>query len=109
MICTLYVMVEIGSGGIADPTSRNHDRSSTGRNCNRSSYPDYAGIGTAIAVSTSRIAHPTRTISTILDDQTQVDSKPAGQPEHASLNQCQLIAADRRKNGALGTPSRWWR
>ena len=27
-----------------------------------------------------------------LDDQTQVDSKPAGQPEHASLNQCQLIA-----------------
>ena len=31
----------------------------------------------------------------ILDDQTQVDSKPAGQPEHASLNQCQLIAAHR--------------
>ena len=28
-----------------------------------------------------------------LDDQTQVDSKPAGQPEQASLNQCQLIAA----------------
>ena len=27
-----------------------------------------------------------------LDDQTQVDSKSAGQPEHASLNQCQLIA-----------------
>ena len=27
-----------------------------------------------------------------LDDQTQVDSKPAGQPEHASLNKCQLIA-----------------
>ena len=27
--------------------------------------------------------------------QTQVDSKPAGQPEHASLNQCQLIAANR--------------
>ena len=27
-----------------------------------------------------------------LDDQTQVDSKPADQPEHASLNQCQLIA-----------------
>ena len=27
-----------------------------------------------------------------LDDQTQVDSKPAGQPEHASLNQRQLIA-----------------
>ena len=26
-----------------------------------------------------------------LDDQTQVDSKPAGQPEQASLNQCQLI------------------
>ena len=32
-----------------------------------------------------------------LDDQTQVDSKPAGQPEHASLNQCQLIAANRLK------------
>ena len=32
-----------------------------------------------------------------LDDQTQVDSKPAGQPEHASLNQCQLIAANRPK------------
>ena len=27
-----------------------------------------------------------------LDDRTQVDSKPAGQPEHAGLNQCQLIA-----------------
>ena len=32
-----------------------------------------------------------------LDDQAQVDSKPAGQPEHASLNQCQLIAANRPK------------
>ena len=32
-----------------------------------------------------------------LDDQTQVDSKPAGQPEHASLNQCQLIAVNRPK------------
>ena len=32
-----------------------------------------------------------------LDDQTQVDSKPAGQPEHASRNQCQLIAAIRQK------------
>ena len=29
-----------------------------------------------------------------LDDQTQVDSKPADQPEHASLNKCQLIAAN---------------
>ena len=28
-----------------------------------------------------------------LDDLTQVDSKPAGQPDHANLNQCQLIAA----------------
>ena len=25
----------------------------------------------------------------------QVDSKPAGKPEHASLKQCQLIAANR--------------
>ena len=32
-----------------------------------------------------------------LDDQTQVDSKPAGQPGHASLNRCQLIAANRPK------------
>ena len=31
-------------------------------------------------------------LALILDDQTQVDSKPAGQPEQASLNQCQLIA-----------------
>ena len=36
-------------------------------------------------------------VSHTLDDQTQVDSKPAGQPEHASLNQCQLIAANRPK------------
>ena len=36
-----------------------------------------------------------------LEDQ-HMEWKPAGQPEHASLNQCQLI-------GALGTPSRWWR
>ena len=28
----------------------------------------------------------------VLDDQMQVDLKPAGQPEQASLNQCQLIA-----------------
>ena len=35
-------------------------------------------------------------ISISFDDQTQVDSKPAGQPEHASLNhQCQLKAANR--------------
>ena len=32
-----------------------------------------------------------------LDDQTQVDLKPAGQPEHASLNQCQLIVTNRPK------------
>ena len=32
-----------------------------------------------------------------LDEQTQVDSKPAGQPEHASLNQCQLIASNRQE------------
>ena len=29
----------------------------------------------------------------ILDDQKQVDLKPAGHPEQAILNQCQLIAA----------------
>ena len=46
---------------------------------------------------------------TSLDDQTQVDPKPAGQPEYASLNQCQLIAANRPQIGALGTPSWWWR
>ena len=44
-----------------------------------------------------------------LDDQTQVDSKPSGQPENASLNQCQLIAANRPTIGALGTPRLWWR
>ena len=32
----------------------------------------------------------------ILEDQTQMEWKPAGQPEHASLNQCQLIVANRR-------------
>ena len=30
-----------------------------------------------------------------LDDQTQVDSKPAGQPEQASLDQCQLLATNK--------------
>ena len=35
--------------------------------------------------------------SLTLDDQTQVDSKPTDQPEHASLNQCQLTAANRPK------------
>ena len=45
------------------------------------------------------------TVTTTLDDQTQVNLKPAGQPEHASLNQCQLIAANRPKIGALGTPA----
>ena len=29
-----------------------------------------------------------------LDDQPQVDSKPAGQPKQGSLNQCQQIAAN---------------
>ena len=33
----------------------------------------------------------------ILDDQTQEDSKPAGQPQHVSLNHCQLKAANRPK------------
>ena len=42
--------------------------------------------------------HPVEIVARVnstLDDQTQVDSKPVGQPEHASLNQCQLIAANR--------------
>ena len=34
-------------------------------------------------------------ISFALEDQTQMEWKPAGQPEHASLNQCQLIVANR--------------
>ena len=34
-----------------------------------------------------------------------MDSKPAGQPEHASLNQCQLIAVNRPRIGALDTPN----
>ena len=33
----------------------------------------------------------------ILDDQTQVDSKPASQAEHASLTQCRLKADNRPK------------
>ena len=36
-----------------------------------------------------------KVLPSTLDDQTQVDSKPAGQPEHASLNQCQIIAYNR--------------
>ena len=43
-------------------------------------------------------------VSLILDDQTQVVSKPAGQPEHAGLNQCQLIAANRPINWCSGHP-----
>ena len=35
----------------------------------------------------------------ILDDQTQMDLKSVSQPEHASLNQCQLIATNRSKCG----------
>ena len=38
-----------------------------------------------------------RSLGLILDDQTQVDSKLAFQPGHASLIQCQLIAADKPK------------
>ena len=34
----------------------------------------------------------TKKCPAILDDQTQVGLKPAGQPEQASLNQCQLRA-----------------
>ena len=45
------------------------------------------------------------TIRKTLDDQTQVDSKPAGQPEHASLNQCQLIAANRPKLVLWASPA----
>ena len=36
--------------------------------------------------------HAWSLVGLALDDQTQVDSKPGGQPEHATLNQCQLIA-----------------
>ena len=43
-------------------------------------------------------------VSISLDDQTQVDSKPAGQLEHASLNHCQLIAANRPKELCSGHP-----
>ena len=43
--------------------------------------------------------------SSTLDDQTQVDSKPASQPEHASLNQCQLIVANRPKFVLWASPA----
>ena len=46
-------------------------------------------------------------VNCILDGQTQVDSKPAGQPEHASLNQCQLIAAYKPELVRWAPPS-WW-
>ena len=36
-------------------------------------------------------------LTSTLEGQTQVDSKPAGQSKHTSLNQCQLIAANRPK------------
>ena len=41
----------------------------------------------------SRVSFHIFPVGKVLDDQTQVDSKLAGQPEHASLNQCQLVAA----------------
>ena len=44
-------------------------------------------------------------LATVLDDQTQVDSKPAGQPEQASLNQCQLIAANSPKSVLCAPPA----
>ena len=47
---------------------------------------------TTTSTTTTTIATNT---STTLDDQTQADSKPAGQPEHASLNHCHLIASAR--------------
>ena len=40
----------------------------------------------------------------ILEDQ-HMEWKPAGQPEHASLNQCQLIVANR----CSGHPQLGWR
>ena len=43
--------------------------------------------------------------SSILEDQTQVNSEPAGQPEQASLNQCQLIAANRPKLVLCASPA----
>ena len=38
-----------------------------------------------------------RPMDITLDNQTQVDSKPASPPEHASLNQCQLKSDNRPK------------
>ena len=55
------------------------------------------------------ITKPHNPINHILDDQTQVDLKPIIQPEQASLNQCQLIAANRPILDALRIPSWWWR
>ena len=48
---------------------------------------------------------PQSMVDLTLDDQTQVDSKPAGQPEQASLNQCQLIAANRPKLVLCASPA----
>ena len=40
-----------------------------------------------------------------LDDQKQVDLKPAGHPEQASLNQCQLIDANSPKLVLCASPA----
>ena len=53
----------------------------------------------------NKIRHHQAMAGDILDDQTHVDLKPASQPEHASLNQCQLIAANRPKLVLWATPT----
>ena len=45
-----------------------------------------------LRVQSSLLTLSEHVLRVFLDDQTQVDSKPACQPEHARLNQSQLIA-----------------
>ena len=51
----------------------------------------------AFLLASAQFMYTSHGLRFILDDQTQVDSKQAGQPEHASINQCQLIVAYRPK------------
>ena len=56
------------------------------------SYPFNASLPVAVNMpdcsGISYVSIGSDNFHRVLDDQTQVDSKPAGHPEHASLNQC---------------------
>ena len=62
--------------------------------CVRDVHAFSAGIKYRHCILHYRIEVSRSRLRSSLDNQTKVDSKPAGQPEHASLHQCQLIAAN---------------